>query len=97
MKERVSLNRAMEEIIYKMMTLSEQVRLSTVSISLPNPHNTNYNYKLGTRPGYDSWVGKTPGEGKGYPLQYSGLENSVDYKVHGVAKSRTWLSDSLFH
>ena len=28
-----------------------------------------------------------------YPLQYSGLENSIDYIVHGVAKSRTQLSD----
>ena len=33
------------------------------------------------------------GERKGYPLQYSGLENSVDCIVHGVAKSRTRLSD----
>ena len=31
----------------------------------------------------------TPGEGKGYPLQYSDLENSMDYVVHGVAKSQT--------
>ena len=37
--------------------------------------------------------GRSPGEGKGYPLQYSGLENSMDYRVHGVAKSRTQLSD----
>ena len=35
------------------------------------------------------------GEGKGYPLQYSGLENSMDCLVHGVAKSWTRLSD--FH
>ena len=34
-------------------------------------------------------LGRSPGEGKGYPLQYSGLENSTDYIVHGVAKSRT--------
>ena len=33
------------------------------------------------------------GEGKGYPLQYSGLENSMDCIVHGVAKSQTRLSD----
>ena len=32
-------------------------------------------------------LGRFPGEGKGYPLQYSGLENSMDYVVHGVAKS----------
>ena len=38
-----------------------------------------------------------PGEGKGYPLQYYGLENSVDRIVHGVPKSRTRMSDSHFH
>ena len=29
-------------------------------------------------------LGRSPGEGKGYPLQYSGLENSMDRIVHGV-------------
>ena len=43
------------------------------------------------------WWGRSPEEGKGYPLQYSGLENSMDYTVHGVAKSRTWLSYFHFH
>ena len=33
-------------------------------------------------------LGRSPGERKGYPLQYSGLENSMDYIVHGVAKSQ---------
>ena len=33
--------------------------------------------------------GRSDGEGKGYPLQYSGLENSMDCIVHGVAKSQT--------
>ena len=40
-------------------------------------------------------LGRSPGEGKGYPLQYSGLENSMDCIVYGVAKSRTRLS--YFH
>ena len=40
---------------------------------------------LGSIPG----LGRSPGEGEGYPLQYSGLENSMDYIVHGVAKSWT--------
>ena len=40
---------------------------------------------LGSIPG----LGRSPGEGKGYLLQYSGLENSMDSIVHGVAKSRT--------
>ena len=47
---------------------------------------------LGLIPG----LGRSPGEGKGYPLQYSGLENSVDCIVHGVTKSRTWLSNFHF-
>ena len=37
-------------------------------------------------------LGRSPGEGKGYPFQYSGLENSMDLLVHGVAKSQTPLS-----
>ena len=41
-------------------------------------------------------LGRSPGEGKGFPLQYSGLENSTDCIVHGVAKSQTQLSDSHF-
>ena len=32
-------------------------------------------------------LGRSPGKGKGYPLQYSGLENSFDCIVHGVAQS----------
>ena len=39
---------------------------------------------------------RSPGGGKGYPLQYSGLENSKDCIVHGFAKSRTQLSDFHF-
>ena len=42
-------------------------------------------------------LGRCPeSEGKGYPLQYSGLENSVDCIVHGVSKSQTRLSDFDF-
>ena len=46
---------------------------------------------LGLVPG----LGRSPGEEKGYPLQYSGLENSMDCRVHGVAKSQTRMSN--FH
>ena len=46
---------------------------------------------LGLIPG----LRRSPGEAKGYPLQYSGLENSMDSTVHEVVKSQTWLSD--FH
>ena len=44
---------------------------------------------LGSIPGF----GRSPGEEIGYPLQYCGLESSMDCIVHGVAKSWTRLSD----
>ena len=34
-------------------------------------------------------LGRSLGEGKGYPVQYSGLKNSMDYIAHGVTKSQT--------
>ena len=57
--------------------------------------------------GDPSWIPgcwRSPGEEKGYPFQYSGLENSKDYIVHGVAESHTterlsltdWLYVSIF-
>ena len=48
---------------------------------------------LGSIPG----LGRSPGEGKGYPLQYSGLENSMNCIVHGVTKSQTGLGVFHFH
>ena len=42
-------------------------------------------------------LGRAPGEGNSYPLQYSSRENSRDCIVHGVAKSQTRLSDFHFH
>ena len=44
-------------------------------------------------PGSIPESGRSPGEGKGYPLQYSDLENSI---VHGLAKSQTQLSNFHF-
>ena len=48
---------------------------------------------LGLIPG----SGRSPGEGKGYPCQYSGLENSRDWIVHEVAETQMQLSDFHFH
>ena len=44
---------------------------------------------LGSLPGLERF----PGEGQGYPLQYSVLKNSMNYWIHGVTKNRTQLSD----
>ena len=51
---------------------------------------------------FDPWMGRSPGERNGKPLQYSCLENSMDrgawqVTVHGVAKSLTKLSNFHFH
>ena len=48
---------------------------------------------LGSIPG----LGRSPGEGKRYPLPYSSLENSTDCIVHGVGKSQTRLNNFYFH
>ena len=48
---------------------------------------------LGSIPG----LGRSPGEGSGNPLQYSGLKNSIDCTVHGVTKVRhDWVTFSLY-
>ena len=47
---------------------------------------------LGSIPG----LGRSSGEGKGYPLQYSGLKNSMDCTVHAVTKGQTRLSNFTF-
>ena len=49
-------------------------------------------------PGLIPGLGRSPGEGNGYPFQYSCLENSIDRgawwaTVHGVTKNQTWLND----
>ena len=48
---------------------------------------------LGSTPG----LGRSLGDGNSYPLQYSGLENSMEYIAHGVAKSWTQLSNFHFY
>ena len=48
---------------------------------------------LGSIPGF----GRSPGEGSGYPLQYSDLENCMDCIAHGVTKSQVQLSNFHFH
>ena len=55
------------------------------------PANAGDSRDVGSVPG----LGRSLAEGKGYPLQYSSLENSIGCIVHGVAKSWTRLSD--FH
>ena len=66
------------------------------SIAFPGGSaDKEYAYKagdLGSIPG----LGRSRGEGNSYPLQCSGLENSMNCRVHGVAKGWTQLSDFHF-
>ena len=74
-------------IIYKM-------ELATFLCGSAGKESTCNAGDLGWIPG----LGRLPGEGKGYPLQYSGLENSTDFSPHGRKESDTaeWLTLSLF-
>ena len=47
-------------------------------------------------PGLIPGLGRSPGEGKGYPLHYYDLENSMDSTTHGVTKSQTRLRNCHF-
>ena len=73
-------------IIYK-------IELATFPCGSAGEESTCNAEDLGSIPG----LGRFPGEGKGYPLQYSGPEDSMDCVVHGVTKSLTRLSDFHFH
>ena len=59
------------------------------SFGKESPHNSG---DSGLIPG----MGRSPGEGKGYLLQYSGLENFMNCIVHGVVKSCTRLINFCF-
>ena len=58
------------------------------SASKESAHNAG---DLGLIPG----LGRFPGEGRGCPLQYSGLENSMNHTFHGIIKNQTLLSNFL--
>ena len=71
----------------------EDVRLDQGSTGSAGKESACNVGDLGSIPGFR----RSPGEGKGYPLQYSCLENSMDYIVHWVAKSWTRLNNFHFH
>ena len=60
-------------------------KIKEKGFDLQNTFSSRKAGDLGLIPG----LGRSPGEGNGYPLQYSGLENSMYCIVHGVAESDT--------
>ena len=70
-------------IIYLIgVSIASSRGFSESSVGKKYVRNAGY---LGSVPG----LRRAPGEGKGYPLQYSDLEKSMGYTVYGVAKGRT--------
>ena len=74
----------------KELDMTERLHFTCSSVSKESACSIG---DLGLIPG----LGRSPGEGKGYLLQYSGLENLMDSIVHGLTKSRTRLSNFHFH
>ena len=73
---------AMQEILVRFLGREDRLKRDR----LPTPVFLGFPCSAGKRillqcgrPGFDPWVGEIPGERKGYPLQYSGLEKSMDY------------------
>ena len=87
-----------ESVPFKRKICRRSVRLPTLVVlgfpcgSAGKDSNCNAG-DLGLNPG----LGRSLEKGKGYPLQDSGLENSMDYIVHGVAKRLIQLSNFHFH
>ena len=77
---------------YPLMKISMGIVYMRASLIAPLVKTACNAGDLGSIPG----LGRSPEEGKGHPLQYSGLENSMDCVVQGVAKSQTWLSGFHF-
>ena len=73
--------------------LDASVEILTTFVGSDSKESTCNSGDLGSIPG----LGRSPGEMQGYPLQYSGLENSMDGMVHGVAKIWTRLRGFRFH
>ena len=75
--------------------------LTSVFLGFPGGSDSKESASNAGDPGSIPGSGRSPGEGKGCPLQYSGLEHPMDRgpwraTVHGVAKSRIQLSDQHF-
>ena len=70
---------------------NNNIRTVTLPTGSAGKESTCNEGDLGSIPG----LGRSPGEGKGYPLQYSGLENSMDYSPWGRKESDTTEQLSL--
>ena len=78
--------------VHKELDMTEWLNLTDLCCGSAGKESACNVGDLDSAPG----LGRSLGEGKGYPLQYYGPENSMDCIVHVVTKSQTWLSDFHF-
>ena len=71
--------------LFQRIFLTQEATLVAQLVKNPPATQETWVQDLGLIPG----LGQSPGGGKGYPLQYSGLENSMNRIVRGVSKSQT--------
>ena len=80
--------------IYRLWILINWKKTQTLIFGSDGKESTCNSGDLGSIPGW----GISPGEGNGNPLQYSGLENSMDCIVHGVARvGHDWATFTYKH
>ena len=86
------------KILYQLSLKGSLRILEWVAYPLPDPGGQQGSPALqaDSLPTEIPGLGRSPGERKGHPLQYSGLENSMDCIVHWVKKSQTQLSNFHF-
>ena len=71
------------------MVIHTELFVDNLTVGFPGSSVGKHSSCNAGDPGLIPGLGRSTGEGNGYPLQDSGLENSMDCIVHGVAKSRT--------
>ena len=79
--------------IYIILSYAEILHVFVVKMGFPHSSVGKESSCNARDPGSSPGSERSPREGKAHPLQYSGLENSLDCIVHGITKSRTRLSD----
>ena len=89
---------ALQETLVRFLSWEDLLEKEPTPVSLGFPGGSagnKYTCSVGDL-GLIPALARSPGEGNGYPLQYSGMENSMDCIVHGVAKIWTRLNDFTF-
>ena len=86
----------MSDIFYLCLKRQEETNCKCQIFGFPDSSVGKESPCSARDPGSIPGLGRSPGEGNGYTLQYCGLENSMDCIVYGVTKSRTRLSNFHF-